>query len=96
MKSKLLQKISYGVNQALEVVDGQKENDSSRPTNGHGTLRNPVNPAAEARAGKDFPGYRSEITDLPGAKRPAANLADNPYRGQHVREPSRRIHHSFR
>jgi hypothetical protein len=33
MKSKLLQKKSYGVNQSREVVDGQHENieDSSRP-----------------------------------------------------------------
>jgi hypothetical protein len=53
MKSKLLQKI---VHQSHEMVDGQQENDSSRPTNGHETLRNPVNPAAEAQAGKDFPG----------------------------------------
>jgi hypothetical protein len=43
MKSKLLQKIRNDVNQSREVVDGQKENDSSRPTKGHETLRNPVN-----------------------------------------------------
>jgi hypothetical protein len=39
MKSKLLQKKSYGVNQSHEVVDGQQENieDSSSPWRGHET-----------------------------------------------------------
>jgi hypothetical protein len=54
MKSKLLQKISYGVNQSREVVDGQQENDSSRPTKAHETPRNPANPAVDAQACKDF------------------------------------------
>jgi hypothetical protein len=53
MKSKLLQKKSYGVNQSREVVDGQQENieDSSSSWRGHETPPNPVNPAfgAEAR-----------------------------------------------
>jgi hypothetical protein len=31
MISKLLQKLTYGVNQSREVVDGQHENDSSSP-----------------------------------------------------------------
>jgi hypothetical protein len=56
LKSKLLQKMSNGVNQSREVVDGQNENESSRPTKGHETLRNPVNPAFDAEARKDFPG----------------------------------------
>jgi hypothetical protein len=49
MKSKLLQKKNYGVNQAREVVDGQQENDSSRPTKGHNTAPNHVNPAVDAQ-----------------------------------------------
>jgi hypothetical protein len=55
VKSKLLQKINYVVDQSREVVDGQQKNDSSRPTNGHETPRNPVNPAV-AQAGENFPG----------------------------------------
>jgi hypothetical protein len=37
MKSKLLQKKSYGVNQSHEGLDGQQENieDSSTPRKGH-------------------------------------------------------------
>jgi hypothetical protein len=58
MKSKLLQKIIYGVNQSPEVVNGQQENteDSSVPWRGHGTTHNPVTPAVNAQARKDFPG----------------------------------------
>jgi hypothetical protein len=58
MKSKLLQKKSYGVNQSREVVDGQQENieDSSLPWRGHETPPSPVDPAVDAQAGKDFPG----------------------------------------
>jgi hypothetical protein len=58
MKSKLLQKISYGVNQSREVVDGQPENieDSSVPWRGHGIPPNPVNPAVDVEARRDFSG----------------------------------------
>jgi hypothetical protein len=52
MKSKLLQKISYGVDKSREVVDGQKGNDSSRPMKGCET---PPNPAVDAEARSDFP-----------------------------------------
>jgi hypothetical protein len=45
-----------GVDQSCEVVDGQKENDSYRPTKGHETLPNPVNRAVDAQVRKDFPG----------------------------------------
>jgi hypothetical protein len=55
MKSKLLLKKSYGVNQSREEVDGQRENDSSRRTKRHGTPPNPVNPAVDAEARKGFP-----------------------------------------
>jgi hypothetical protein len=57
MKSKLLQKISYGFSQSREVVNGQQENteDSSMPRRGHETPLNPVNPAFDAQARKDFP-----------------------------------------
>ena len=57
MKSKLLQKISYGVSQSREVVDGQQENieDSSMPWSGHKTPPNFVNRAVDAKAREDFP-----------------------------------------
>jgi hypothetical protein len=54
MKSKLLQKQSYCLNNSREGLDGQKENDSSRPTKGHETPSNPVNPAV-AQASRDTP-----------------------------------------
>ena len=55
MKSKLLQKISYDVNQSREVVDGQEENiDSPSPWSGL-SPRNPVNPAFDADARKGLP-----------------------------------------
>jgi hypothetical protein len=52
MRSKLLQKI-----QSREVVNGQRENTegSSMPYRGHGIPPNPVNPAFDADARKDFP-----------------------------------------
>jgi hypothetical protein len=56
MKSKLLQRISYGVNQSREVVDGQPENDSSRPTKGRESRSNPVNTAVGTEAREHFPG----------------------------------------
>jgi hypothetical protein len=57
MKSKLLQKISNGVNQSREVVDRQKENIGGLPLpwRGHGSPPNPVNRAVDAQARKDFP-----------------------------------------
>jgi hypothetical protein len=54
MKSKLLQKQSHCLNNSREGLEGQKANDSSRPTKGCETLRNPDNPAF-AEAQKDFP-----------------------------------------
>jgi hypothetical protein len=55
MRSKLLQKLTHGVNQSREVVDGHRENigDSPSPWRGRGILPNPVNPAVDAQAGKD-------------------------------------------
>jgi hypothetical protein len=53
MKSKLLQPISQsheGVNRKRENTEG-----SSMPYRGHGIPPNPVNPAVDAEAGKDFP-----------------------------------------
>jgi hypothetical protein len=57
MKSKLLQKKSYDVNQSREVVDGQQENieGSSLPWRGRETPPAPVNPAVGAEARKGFP-----------------------------------------
>jgi hypothetical protein len=57
MKSKLLQKISYGVDQSNEVVDGQQENIeySSVPWRERENPPNPVNPAFDAQARRDFP-----------------------------------------
>jgi hypothetical protein len=49
MKSKLLQKINYNVDQSREVVDGQHGNDSSTPTKGRETPPNRVNPAVESQ-----------------------------------------------
>jgi hypothetical protein len=57
MKSKLLQKKSYAVNQSREVVDFQQENieGSPLPWRGRESPPNPVNPAVDAEARKDFP-----------------------------------------
>jgi hypothetical protein len=55
MNSKLLKKKNGG-KQPREGLDDQQENDLSRPTKGHETLHNRVNPAVDARAIKDFPG----------------------------------------
>jgi hypothetical protein len=55
MKSKLLQKKSYGLNKSRAGLDGQHGNDSSTPWRGHETSPNPVNPAFDAEARKDFP-----------------------------------------
>lgn len=55
MKSKLLQKKSYGLNKSRAGLDGQHGNDSSTPGRGHETSPNPVNPAVDAQARKDFP-----------------------------------------
>jgi hypothetical protein len=57
MKSKLLQKISYGLDQSPEVVNGQQENteDSSVLRRGHETTPNPVHEAVDAQARKDSP-----------------------------------------
>jgi hypothetical protein len=55
MKSKLLQKINYGLTQSREVVGGQKENIEDSPWKGHVTPPNPVNPTDDAQARKDFP-----------------------------------------
>jgi hypothetical protein len=53
MKSKLLQKKSYGANQPREVVDGQQQNHWSSPTKGRETA---PDPAVDAEARKAFPG----------------------------------------
>jgi hypothetical protein len=57
MKSKLLQKQTYGVNQSREVVDGHRENigDSPLPYRGPGIPPIPVSPAVDVEARKDFP-----------------------------------------
>jgi hypothetical protein len=57
MKSKLLQKVIYDVNQSREVVDGHRENieGSSVPWRERETPPNRVNPAFDAEAGKEFP-----------------------------------------
>jgi hypothetical protein len=56
MKSKLLQKKGYDVNQSREVVDGQKERieGSSMRWSGHETPHNPVNPSFDPGTRKDF------------------------------------------
>jgi hypothetical protein len=56
MRSKLLQKMSYGVSQSPEVVNRKQENteDSSVPWKGHQIPPNPVNPAVDAPARKDL------------------------------------------
>jgi hypothetical protein len=55
MKSKLLQKLTYGVNQSREVVDGHREG-SSLPWRGHEAPPSPVNTAVDAQARKVLPG----------------------------------------
>jgi hypothetical protein len=64
MKSKLLQKKSYGLNASHDVVDGQQENieDSSAPWKGREILTD-LNSSVDNHARKDFPrllkhGYR--------------------------------------
>jgi hypothetical protein len=54
MNSKLLQR-KGGVNQSHAGLDGQHENDSSRPTKGHETLPSPVNPALDSEVRQNFP-----------------------------------------
>jgi hypothetical protein len=58
LKSKLLQKKSYGLSQSHDAVGGQHQNneDSSAPWKGHQAPANRVNPAVDAQARKDFPG----------------------------------------
>jgi hypothetical protein len=51
---------------------------------------NRVNPAIEADVRNGFPGLLKRNYDQPGANHPA----DNPYCGQHVGEPSRRVRES--
>jgi hypothetical protein len=48
---------SYERDQSHDAVDGQQENieDSSTPRKGHQTPPDPVNPAVDAQARKDFP-----------------------------------------
>jgi hypothetical protein len=48
MKSKLLQKESYGFNKSHAGLDGQHEDDSFGPTKGHENPRKPANPAYDA------------------------------------------------
>jgi hypothetical protein len=57
MKSKLLQKICYGVSQSRDVVNGQQENteDSSMPWRVREDPPGRVSPGADAQARKDFP-----------------------------------------
>jgi hypothetical protein len=57
MKSKLLQKISYGVSQSREAVNRQQENieDSSVPWREGENPLGRVSPAPDAQARKDFP-----------------------------------------
>lgn len=54
MKSKLLQKISYGANQPREVIDGQHQNieGSSVPGRGHENPPDRVHPAVDAQSRK--------------------------------------------
>jgi hypothetical protein len=70
MKSKLLQQMSYCVNQSREGLDGQQENieGSSLPRRGDEILPNPVNPAFDTEARKDFPALlkRNYRTAKPG------------------------------
>jgi hypothetical protein len=56
MKSKLLQKLTYGVNQSREVVDGQQENIeySSVPWRERENPTGRVRPATGTQARKDL------------------------------------------
>jgi hypothetical protein len=57
MKSKLLQKQSYGVIQSRKVLDDQQENTkgSSMPWKGHVAPPIPINPAVDVEARQDSP-----------------------------------------
>jgi hypothetical protein len=58
MKSKLLQKVSYGLHQPREVVDGQQESteDSSMPERARENPPGRVSSPVEALDHKDSPG----------------------------------------
>jgi len=58
MRSKLLQKIGYGLDQTGEVMDQQQKNieDTSEPQDHHETEHNAVNLSSDAVAEKEFPG----------------------------------------
>lgn len=58
MRSKLLQKLSYGYDQTGEIMDNQQKNveDTAQPQDKHETPHNPVNLSTDAQAEKDFPG----------------------------------------
>jgi hypothetical protein len=58
MRSKLLQKQNYGLNQSRKVVDVQQENieDSSLPWRRHERSPNPVHHPVDSQARTDFPG----------------------------------------
>jgi len=58
MRSKLLQKISYGLDQSGEVMDHQQKNveDTAEPQGNNETEHNAVNLSSDAIAEKEFPG----------------------------------------
>jgi hypothetical protein len=58
MKSKLLQRKRYCLDQSDALLDDQQENteDSSAPWKGQQTPPDRVDPAVDAQARKDFPG----------------------------------------
>jgi hypothetical protein len=67
LKSKLLQKQGYGLDQSGEVVDDAQENieDSSEPWTQHETPHNPVNMAVDTEARKEFPELGNAKTRFP-------------------------------
>jgi hypothetical protein len=58
MRSKLLQKLGYGLEQSGEVMDQQQKNieDTAQPKDNNETEHNVVNMSTDAVAEKDFPG----------------------------------------
>jgi hypothetical protein len=74
MKSKLLKKKSYAINQLCEVVAGQHENDLSRPTKGQENPPNPYTREVDTKIRRDTPALLKRNSRTARAKRTAANL----------------------
>lgn len=72
MRSKLLQKIGYGLDQSGQVLDSQQTNieDSQEPsTTHHETPHNPANLSVDALAEREFPALHRTPNRIPSRSR---------------------------